>query len=86
MFARVKKSGKYQYLQIVENRKENGKMPRAVSGCADQLRGYISKIGDFTIAKKPLRYSLLSSSSIPQKPYLKFQQRNYTFPQLPSLM
>ena len=25
MFARVKKSGKYQYLQIVENRKEKGK-------------------------------------------------------------
>jgi len=26
MFARVKKSGKYQYLQVVENRKENGKV------------------------------------------------------------
>jgi hypothetical protein len=26
MFARVKKSGKYQYLQIVENRKEDGKV------------------------------------------------------------
>ena len=26
MFARVKKSGKYQYLQIVENRKEKGKV------------------------------------------------------------
>jgi len=25
MFARVKKSGKYQYLQIVENRKVKGK-------------------------------------------------------------
>ena len=26
MFARIKKSGKYQYLQIVENRKEKGKI------------------------------------------------------------
>ena len=26
MFARVKKSGKYQYLQIVENHKEKGKV------------------------------------------------------------
>lgn len=30
MFARVKKSGKYQYLQIVENRKENGKVKQQV--------------------------------------------------------
>ena len=30
MFARIKKSGKYQYLQIVENRKENGKVKQRV--------------------------------------------------------
>ena len=30
MFARVKKSGKYQYLQIVENRKVNGKVRQRV--------------------------------------------------------
>jgi transposase len=30
LFARVKKSGKYQYLQIVENRKENGKVKQRV--------------------------------------------------------
>ena len=30
MFARVKKSGKYQYLQIVENRKEAGKVKQSV--------------------------------------------------------
>ena len=29
MFARVKKSGKYQYLQIVENCKEKGKVSQA---------------------------------------------------------
>jgi hypothetical protein len=40
MFARVKKSGKYQYLQIVENRKENGKVKQrviATVGRMDQL-------------------------------------------------
>ena len=30
MFARVKKSGKYQYLQIVENRKVKGKVKQRV--------------------------------------------------------
>ncbi len=40
MFARVKKSGKYQYLQIVENRKELGKVKQrviATVGRMDQL-------------------------------------------------
>jgi hypothetical protein len=40
MFARVKKSGKYQYLQIVENRKEKGKVKQRVIvtvGRLDQL-------------------------------------------------
>lgn len=41
MFARVKKSGKYQYLQIVENRKEQGKVKQrviATVGRMDQLK------------------------------------------------
>jgi transposase len=41
MFARVKKSGKYQYLQIVENRKEKGKVKQrviATIGRMDQLQ------------------------------------------------
>ena len=40
MFARIKKSGKYQYLQIVENRKENGNVKQrviATIGRMDQL-------------------------------------------------
>ena len=40
MFARIKKSGKYQYLQIVENRKEKGKVKQrviATIGRMDQL-------------------------------------------------
>ena len=41
MFARVKKSGKYQYLQIVENRKEKSKVKQrviATVGRMDQLQ------------------------------------------------
>lgn len=42
MFARIKKSGKYQYLQIVENRKIKGKVVQRVLvtlGRMDQLKG-----------------------------------------------
>ena len=41
MFARIKKSGKYQYLQIVENRKEKGTVKQRVIctvGRLDQLQ------------------------------------------------
>ena len=41
MFARIKKSGKYQYLQIVENRKVKGKVIQrviATIGRMDQLQ------------------------------------------------
>jgi hypothetical protein len=41
MFARVKKSGKYQYLQIVENRREKGRVKQrviAIGGGADKLQ------------------------------------------------
>jgi transposase len=37
MFARVKKSGKYQYLQIVENRKEKGKVKQRVSATVGRI-------------------------------------------------
>jgi len=37
MFARVKKSGKYQYLQIVENRKEAGKVRQQVIATLGRL-------------------------------------------------
>jgi prephenate dehydrogenase len=40
MFARVKKSGPYQYLQLVENRRENGRVAQrviATLGRMDQL-------------------------------------------------
>lgn len=41
MFARTKRSGKYEYLQIVENRKRKGKVVQrviATIGRMDQLR------------------------------------------------
>ena len=41
MFARIKKSGKHQYLQIVENRKIKGKIVQrviATIGRMDQLQ------------------------------------------------
>ena len=37
MFARVKKSGKYQYLQIVENRKEKAKVKQRVIGTMGRM-------------------------------------------------
>lgn len=37
LFARIKKSGKYQYLQIVENRKENGKVKQRVIGTIGRM-------------------------------------------------
>lgn len=58
MFARIKKSGKYQYLQIVENRREKGKTRQRVlvtlgridklnaSGSIDQIIRSLSKYSD----------------------------------------
>ena len=37
MFARVKKVGKYEYLQIVENRRENKKSKQRVIATLEQL-------------------------------------------------
>jgi hypothetical protein len=49
MFARVKKSGPHQYLQLVENRRENGKVAQRVIvtlGRMDQLseRGSVESL------------------------------------------
>jgi len=37
MFARIKKSGKYEYLQIVENRRENKKSKQRVIATLGRL-------------------------------------------------
>lgn len=49
MFARIKKSGKYQYLQLVQNRRENGKSVQrviATIGRLDQMhqKGEVEKL------------------------------------------
>ena len=49
MFARIKKSGKYQYLQIVQNRREAGKTVQrviATVGRLDQMhqKGEVEKL------------------------------------------
>ena len=58
MFARIKKSGQYQYLQIVENSKIDGKVrQRVVStvGRLDQLqtKGSLETLRDLEINKQP---------------------------------
>ena len=42
MFARIKKSGKYQYLQIVENRKEKGKVKQRVISTIGRMETFWS--------------------------------------------
>ncbi len=57
MFARIKKSGKYQYLQIVENKKEQGKVKQrviATVGRMDQLH-YKSRVE--TLIRSLARFS-----------------------------
>ena len=53
MFPRIKKSGKYEYLQIVENRREGAKVKQhvlATLGRLDQMqaKGYASYCTSFT--------------------------------------
>lgn len=54
MFARIKKSGKYQYLQIVENRKEKGKVKQRVIATIGRLdrmqaKGRVENIDPFPV-------------------------------------
>lgn len=41
MFVRVKKSGKYQYLQIVESQRVDGRVRQPVEGVQKRRRGGI---------------------------------------------
>ena len=43
MFARIKKSGRYQYVQLVENRKEQGKVKQRVVATLGRLDELHSK-------------------------------------------
>lgn len=68
MFARVKKSGKYQYLQIVENRKENKKVKQRVIATIGRLDRLHSEGRVETLIRSLSKYSekvllILSSKS-----------------------
>jgi len=75
MFARVKKSDKYQYLQIVENSRIDGKVRQrviATVGRLDQLQA----TGDVeTLIRSLARFR--------RKPYL-FSPVKWMFPPMPS--
>ena len=71
MFARVKKSGKYQYLQIVENRKISGKVKQRVVATVGRLDQLQAKGRVETLIRSLSRYSekvllILSGKSDPK--------------------
>ena len=57
MFARIKKSGKYQYLQIVENRKEKGKVKQRVISTIGRMDHLQSKGRVETLIRSLSRFS-----------------------------
>ncbi len=57
MFARIKKSGKYQYLQIVENRKEQGKVKQRVIATVGRLDHLHDKGRVETLIRSLARFS-----------------------------
>lgn len=57
MFARVKKSGKYQYLQIVENRKVNGKVNQRVIATIGRMDRLQAKDRIETLIRSLSRFS-----------------------------
>jgi transposase len=57
MFARVKKSGKYQYLQIVENRKEKGKVKQRVIATVGRMDKLQEKERVETLIRSLSRFS-----------------------------
>ena len=57
MFARVKKSGKYQYLQIVENRKVKGKVKQRVIATVGRMDKMHSKGRVETLIRSLSRFS-----------------------------
>ena len=57
IFARVKKSGKYQYLQIVENNKEKGKVKQRVIATVGRMDQLQSKGRIETLIRSPSKFS-----------------------------
>jgi len=57
MFARIKKSGRYQYLQLVENRKVEGKVRQRVVATLGRLDQIKAKGGVETLVRSLARFS-----------------------------
>jgi len=57
MFARVKKSGKYQYLQLVENRKEQGRVKQQVIATLGRMDELSAKGRVETLIRSLSRFS-----------------------------
>lgn len=57
MFVRVKKSGRYQYLQIVENRKVKGKVNQRVIATIGRIDKLEAKGGVETLVRSLARFS-----------------------------
>ena len=57
MFARIKKSGAYQYLQIVENFRENGKVRQRVIATLGRLEHMQSSGGLDSLLRSLSRFS-----------------------------
>ena len=57
MFARIKKSGKYQYLQIVENKKVKGKVKQRVIATVGRMDKLQSKGEVETLVRSLSRFS-----------------------------
>lgn len=57
MFARVKKSGKYQYLQIVENKKIQGKVKQRVMATVGRMDKLNARGGVEPLVRSLSRFS-----------------------------
>lgn len=57
LFARIKKSGKYEYLQIVENRKEKGKVKQSVIATIGRMDKLAEKGRVETVIRSMSRFS-----------------------------
>ena len=57
MFARIKKSGRYQYLQIVENRREGSKVRQRVVATLGRMDRLGAKRDVETLIRSLARYS-----------------------------
>ncbi len=67
MFARVKKAGRNEYLQIVENRRENGKVKQRVISTLGRLDKLQSKSRVETLVRSLARFSEKALSIISLK-------------------